>query len=336
MAQNQVDAVTDKIGEVDISHPFDLEEWIMKYQLIPIKQCFIEYDMNTLETLTMSNKNFSKLMSDQRVLMKSRLIPNIINGIQSLEEIKNEQKAKLESVQRHLVFMTSKEEDVFIKFQGYIEELKEFKQQIEENIYNRFEHKKLKNKNIITKYQQQNAQKLDEMANKIDKIFDNLRELLDQRQWALHKQIEGYKGELSLINIEQDLEIKSLDDEYKNVVNTIEEDEKYYAQCVETCKSIIREHDDTHKHDQFDFKSKNEDRERDLVKKGDQTTKYHDERVLIINSAQNSINTFIKKQLEIEDPNNNNFCQLKINDKAYHTICSNLQNIIDLSGGIGT
>jgi len=67
---------------------FNFTEWLTQYKLTEIKQCFIDHSMNKIETLNMENDNFGELIQDQRITMKSHLIPNIIAAIESLKPIK--------------------------------------------------------------------------------------------------------------------------------------------------------------------------------------------------------------------------------------------------------
>ena len=70
---------------------FDFDSWIIDNNLNDIKQCFIDYSMINLETLKLTNPNFAKLTGDKRVLEKPLLFQHIVNGIQSLELIRNKQ-----------------------------------------------------------------------------------------------------------------------------------------------------------------------------------------------------------------------------------------------------
>ena len=113
---------------------FNFSSWIIKNELINIKECLIEYDMNTLNNLDMNSNNFGKLISDKRILTKPHLIQRLVSSILLLKKEKEketpkgiEKRKELESKSiSKLVFMTEKENNVFIKIQEYINDLENY------------------------------------------------------------------------------------------------------------------------------------------------------------------------------------------------------------------
>ena len=97
-----------KAGE-EGSGAFDFEKWITRNGFQSIKDVFIEKDMNTLNTLTMENKNFSTLVSDYLVLQNTDVIPKSIAAMQELKEKRDSEGAKVSAVSQS-VSMNKKED----------------------------------------------------------------------------------------------------------------------------------------------------------------------------------------------------------------------------------
>ena len=71
--------------ENDEDETFVFDEWLIKHNLFNLKQIFIDHNMSTLPSLNLNNKNFSSLITDNRLLNKQSSIQNIIIAIQSLD-----------------------------------------------------------------------------------------------------------------------------------------------------------------------------------------------------------------------------------------------------------
>ena len=93
-----------------------------KYQLTDIEDCFIENGMH-LDILKMDNPNFKKLMVDPRILMKSHLIQNIIDGLNALQELQKHDDNKM-------IIMTKKENKVLSQIQEYMNEINGFEKKL--------------------------------------------------------------------------------------------------------------------------------------------------------------------------------------------------------------
>eukprot|EP01083_Nonionella_stella_P269534 912123_1 len=191
MAQQLLENDTTTSGEGD--GLFDFERWIRKHNLTEIQACFIEHDMNTLNTLSMDNDNLSTLMQDQRVLGKPHLIPNIIKGIQSLR------KQQKEHAVHQLVFMTESEHNVFSKTQDYIDDLSKLENELNSKIKIAFGRKKQEDAVILRKYMVHNLSALDQMSDDIDEHFAKMYEALERKQNAMNGQIDERKTKLKNI-----------------------------------------------------------------------------------------------------------------------------------------
>ena len=91
---------------------FNFGAWINENGFESIKDVFIDNDMCTLNTLSMTNDNFGKLMSDPRILSTAQLIPSIVSALQSLDSLRETEKTKF-------VFMNEKETQILRQLKEY-------------------------------------------------------------------------------------------------------------------------------------------------------------------------------------------------------------------------
>eukprot|EP01083_Nonionella_stella_P065360 171193_1 len=266
MALQLDEADTTKSGEGN--GLFDFERWVCKYSLTAIKDCFVENDMTTLNTLNMDNDNFSKLMQDQRVLGKAHLIPNIIKGIRSLKEKQKEHEA------HQLVFMTESEHAVFSKTQDYIDELCTIETELNSKIKIAFESKKQVNAEILRQYKQNNLATLDQMSDDIDHHFAKMYEALKRKQNAIKIQINECKTKVNDTETKYDQMIDSLDQRLQDVFSLIDDGTKYYNDSITQYKTVCKQHHDAK--NKFNVKSNNNERETAICNIGKNVAKTHD------------------------------------------------------------
>ena len=149
---------------------FNFDEWIIKNKLFDIKQCLIDYNMNTLNNLDM-NDNFSKLIYDKRMVTKYNLFQRLVSSMVSLKNIrhKKEKEKKIQLQSTKLIFMTEKENNVFIKIQQFMDDLDEYKNELE--ILNVNYKNKQKINNIkINNYSIKATKELNDISRKINDI----------------------------------------------------------------------------------------------------------------------------------------------------------------------
>ena len=104
---------------------FNFDEWIEKYNLLDIKQCFIDYNMMTLNTLNMRHKNYGQLLSDKRVTSRAHLLiyKHINDAILSLQDIEEKNESKQET--QKLITLTVNEGKAIENIQENIKYLKQ-------------------------------------------------------------------------------------------------------------------------------------------------------------------------------------------------------------------
>ena len=72
---------------------------------------------------------------------------------------------------------------------------------------------------------EKHTEKLDEISNKRNELFDHLHQTMNDRNRT--SQINVHQQQLTTVKSNHDKEIKLLDNEYANAVDIIEADEKY-------------------------------------------------------------------------------------------------------------
>ena len=73
--------VTPNEGENQIE--FDFESWIVKWELVEIKNLFIKHNATTLSTLIVSSPQFQSLIIDPTLLSLPVYIPKLFNAMQN-------------------------------------------------------------------------------------------------------------------------------------------------------------------------------------------------------------------------------------------------------------
>ena len=233
-------------GESDDA--FDFERWIAKHHLEPIRQYLIKQEMTSLQTLDLNNERFRKLMSDPNVLKLAYLIPNIVSGIQSLQSLRPPTKRK------QIAFTTEKETNVFLKFQEYVEELNDYEDDMK-SITTDFEAKQKANHKQLDEYTISNTKQLDALQQRVEGIFEKVHEVLNVKHKAVRARISDCKEQLKVIRNRSENEANILSEKLQENVSLMEEDRKYYIDCVSKCKAIINEFDDGMNEDsKMDFK----------------------------------------------------------------------------------
>lgn len=303
--------------------PFDFNQWIIEFELLDIKQCFIEHNMNTLGTLNMDNNNFSGLMIDEKILSQSHLIPKIIKGIQSLKHLQQTQPP-----QSKLIFMTAKEDEVLRNIQNYIDELDKLQTEFENEINQNIQIKKQKDYKRVSVYNQLNISSLDAVQHKIDKYFTKLHQILNDKQQTLDRLVNVYKTEINDIENTYSQNLHIIEQKSKVSLEAIQQDKIYYADCIQKCKSIINQHYDNMNIYHFkSSKQNNEEREKEIAQIGDMVHSYHTEHNIELLQNKAICQEFLQMSWNDGDEHTKLY-KLCINDALCKQICCNLEKLI--------
>eukprot|EP01084_Bolivina_argentea_P090103 162411_1 len=313
MAQQLSETATN--GEEGAAN-FNFDQWLIKYELTDIKQVLVDHNMNTLSSLNLNNVNFVKVMSDQRVVVHTHLIPKIIAAIQSLESIRNsrDQKQKTKS---KLVFVSTKENEILSQIKQYLVDIKNLNDELK-NIESKYHNKKQQNLKII---QKNKDDKLNKINDEITKVFGGLHKILYQKEKELKNKIIEYKMKTNVGDNKTD----ELDGLLQNTCIMVNDDEKYVQEKMDSCKEVYN-----NDNDDFDFHTETEDRRNKIVNIGNETKEYFDERMQEINNNKQEIIKYIENDLESKDNELMVLPTLNVNSAIYNDICQDINSFVDV------
>eukprot|EP00484_Ammonia_sp_Unknown_P025813 CAMPEP_0197037872 /NCGR_PEP_ID=MMETSP1384-20130603/14973_1 /TAXON_ID=29189 /ORGANISM="Ammonia sp." /LENGTH=662 /DNA_ID=CAMNT_0042468245 /DNA_START=54 /DNA_END=2042 /DNA_ORIENTATION=- len=263
---------------------FDFEKWIVEYKLGDVKQCFIDHNMNDLDSLNLNNSNFAQLTGDARILAKAYLIKNIVDGIQSLQSFKPQPVLQPLQQQQHqksgasvqslksaksisihslsdnaegampvttrpsrnrLIFMTQHENRVFQGIQRYIDKVSKMQNDLKIVTFQEFETKKEKNLKYIENYEKLHLNVLDQLEQKIHAKFEQLHHVIDTQKNALVDVTnEQYQPQVERIMNRHNDEMRAMDRKLKETLTKIDDDKYQFADLMDRCKNVIKKYDE--------------------------------------------------------------------------------------------
>lgn len=303
---------------------FDFDEWTTKYNLDPIKHSLTDHDMTSLDTLDLNNSRFHKLMSDPNVLAQSHLIPNIVSAIQSLQSLRVQSKTK------QIAFVTEKENRVFVKFQEYIEQLNVFEDEMK-TMTSDFERKQITNRERIETYSKYNLEQLDNLEQRIESIFERVHDRLNQQLEKLRSNLNECREQLNVIQIRSEDEATNLTAKMQESSVILEEDRRYYIDCIGRCKSIISNHRDDDDDSKIDFKSVNEARESEVLKIGKMGDEHQRGGMEKLMGIKRKTQEFNDKVLDIAKAENKLVFIENIDEDQIKRICDQIPNMISVA-----
>eukprot|EP01084_Bolivina_argentea_P311598 539399_1 len=168
---------------------FEFECWLKTNDLQQIKSIFNKYNMNTLDSLSISNNNFAKLISDKNIIENTTLITKIISSIQSLQQITN----------KHTKLNTKRNEDTI--------EIINFKNELQNN-FNELKNKKTDILNLLSTLQktiQEMQTLISGKFNTFENIFNEITNNIEKYAITNHNEYKNIVYNLQNITIDNKL-----------------------------------------------------------------------------------------------------------------------------------
>eukprot|EP01084_Bolivina_argentea_P168374 292003_1 len=314
-----------KIFEVN-DKVFNFEEWVDKHELTEIKECFVDHDMITLDTLNMNNPNIGKLMGDQRLILKAHLMGKIAMAIQQLAPLRAKPQppnkvddddgkegilpntsttaATSPPPKQRLIFMTDKENKIFRTMHKYIENLENLRNELTIVTAQDFETAKDNNHEQIELYETTHLPQLDQIEQKIHQIFHALHEKVDETKERLERNVDAFAEEIAEIKTLHTQSTDVIDGKYKHCMSIIDKDKTRFNQSIVRCKDIVKKYDDEKAEDDmqnkaFSFKNLNQKREEEIVAIGDEIKNKFDQTMVLLRDEQKAMDEYINTELNL-------------------------------------
>ena len=224
---------------------FNFKQWLTKCNLTAIENIFNEYKMTKMDTLSMTNKNLSKLLSDKRICSNSKLVSMIIVSLQSLDLERNKY-----SKQNNLNNSSQIENNKTIsEIEEKLNSISNLENRLK-NININYQNENKLRMQYLKKSKQKYINDLNKSRSSIVSTFNTMYDVLKQKEHSLLTELEKYNVELDSMIDSNHNEQKNDDDDdddekYTNYTSNISKQnlffEKYKSneQIINDCKEYI-------------------------------------------------------------------------------------------------
>ena len=320
---NQINE-TSQSGEQEGDASFDFDKWLKQYGLQTIKDAFVEHDMTTLNTINMNNnKNFSSLMSDIRILTNTDLIPKIIGAIQGLESLRQSESQKQEKEVMVPIYMTKKEDTILKQIRDYSKTMQDLDDEFKEFTGN-YDDKKKQNNQIINQYQTKCQARLDAITKIKTENIQKLQEMIIKKDDMIRNQIISYREDVTDIKLKQQTLTEELDVVIDGIPEKLIRNKKQFSDDIGSYQEIVRKYGGN-----YDTDKQNE-RQTELKKVGDESKAYYDEKLQEIHDEKEKIKKFIK-QKPVDYDEKDDIYSIQIDEELFKDIADDINNCIVVS-----
>eukprot|EP01084_Bolivina_argentea_P010623 19801_1 len=189
---------------------FNFHTWIIKNELEIVKDLLIKHNATSPNTLTTNAPEFQKFMSDKELFSKSHMIPKILSAIHNIETPPSLIKIIVYQQEQEVIDQINENIKLLHKTQKQIEQLKKTYPKTIENIIN------------------QKTEKINATKIKINKIFDDLSELLNARKKQILHEIDAINVNNEFLNDNDEKEYESIKQAVATTNTFLEEQQRIY------------------------------------------------------------------------------------------------------------
>ena len=322
-------SIFDNEYKQSISNVFNFKDWIDKWQLGDIAQCFIDYNMTELDTLNMNNPNYGKLSDDKRIIAllpsKPNLFSNITNGLLSLNDLRNNEK-KIDKLQ-NCINITVLPENVnkdLITIYNYIQILQERKHRLQTVLLQQLKNKKQKNNVLFHQYREENKKKLNKIRDDIDTQFQNIDDKILQNQIKLQDTIQSEIDKIESIGIKYQTESHKMDELLSHTLEITKSAKHKMDVAMNECEDILNKYKTVDDDDDDD----NKERETEVLIVGNKAESEYENSVAILTINVKLMRSSVEEDLKL--PQIVYLCDLngKIHERLLQNINDSLQLVI--------
>eukprot|EP01083_Nonionella_stella_P092774 259820_1 len=265
---------------------FNFDCWIVKYNLTPIRSIFIEYGMNTSQSIHFGDA-FSKLISDRRVVAKPDIIPQIMEGMHD----------HVESQKHHSVLLVSDaEKNALLQIKKYIKNMEYFKSTLNEMMA-QYLLKKTENTQRIQKYIELCDKDLIQKHKDITHIFTDLCNSLEQKEDSLLKTIHAFRIKFNQYHTDHQQVTNGLDKTLQETESIIQDDLKHIKEQEIYCKDILK---DFNKHFSSRSKLPTQKRETKIVKIANYSRECYLDAMQTLRKTESKIMNFVQNNIQFD------------------------------------
>eukprot|EP01083_Nonionella_stella_P104034 297728_1 len=215
-------AITDD-GEGDT---FNFDNWIIKHDLISIKDLFVKHNATTLAILiNLSSPQLQALMIDHQLLSKPQMLIKIMNGVQTLL-VTTENDTSKPSILK--VIISEKEQLVINTIEASLESLYEM-----EVVLNSLSEEYPKSLNRINS---DKLEKIEIAIQKTNKIFDGISDAINNKRENVLSKLNTMKSQINNDSYDKDDDKES--DIISNTQNRINETRELLQEQAKLCDEL--------------------------------------------------------------------------------------------------
>eukprot|EP01083_Nonionella_stella_P070333 188115_1 len=229
--------------ENEPSSVFSFKKWLIQQNLTSVEHIFRENNMISMDSLSMSNAQLSKLLSDKRVCSNAKLVAMIITSLQSVDSDRSKSKADPEKPAQTKNNVHPSHDNIVLEMENKLGELDQMGNRLI-SLREYYEKQKLLQSQYLTKSKTKYLNDLNKSRNEILHVFDTIFGALKRKEHSLLSELDQFQMELrgtmdAHHEYDDEKESHTVDDKQLHIDALFDDKYRTNEQIVSDCKRCI-------------------------------------------------------------------------------------------------